>query len=684
MALRKLEEGLSCSICLDTYTDPKELQCHHIFCRVCLVRLVVRNKQGQLTLACPTCRQVMPIPANGTTGLKSAFHINHLLELRDSLSTIEVGAVGGSPDLNSVEKVSYCSEHSKKGLELYCETCGELVCLKCVIKGGKHHNHDCKELAEAFERYKGEITVSLEPMEKQLAVISKALVQLDICCRDVAKHQEGVEANIHVTVERLHETLNVRKAELITKLDEITQAKLKDLAVQRDQLETIQAQLSSCLDFTRESLRTGSHGEVLGMRTAIAEQVEELTTTLQPAMLEPNAEADMIFSVTADITTACQNYGRVVSEPDPSKFHAEGEGLKTAVVGETSIIDCHGNFKSRLLECEIVSEITGADVRSVIQKRRPNLNEITYQPTIQGKHQLHIKVSGHHIRGSPFTVAVKSPVEKLGNPIAIINKVSGSGAAFNQKGELVIAQSTAVSVLSLNGKILHSFGSRGSGQGEFSNPQGVAVDKRGNIFVADSGNHRIQKFTAKGEFLAAVGTRGSGHLQFETPYDIAINASNNKVYVVDARHRVQVLNSDLTFSSIFGEQGSGKGQFDYPYGIACDSTGKVYVADGFNNRIQVFTAEGRFLRMFGRWGGGRGELKCPTFIAVDANNVVYVCDSENYRISVFTSEGQFISSFGRKGEKRGEFTDNIGGVAVDDDNGIVCVCDRKAKCIQLF
>ena len=90
-ALEKVEERLNCSICLDIYTDPKLLQCYHVFCRQCLVPLVVRDQQGRLGLTCPSCRQVTPIdPANrGVAGLQPAFHINHLLEIQESLKKAE-------------------------------------------------------------------------------------------------------------------------------------------------------------------------------------------------------------------------------------------------------------------------------------------------------------------------------------------------------------------------------------------------------------------------------------------------------------------------------------------------------------------------------------------------------------------------------------------------------------------
>ena len=70
-----------CSICLDTYTDPKLLQCFHVYCRKCLVKLVDRDQQGQLFLSCPICRQATPVPANGVAGLQSAFLITPLLEI---------------------------------------------------------------------------------------------------------------------------------------------------------------------------------------------------------------------------------------------------------------------------------------------------------------------------------------------------------------------------------------------------------------------------------------------------------------------------------------------------------------------------------------------------------------------------------------------------------------------------
>ena len=271
------------------------------------------------------------------------------------------------------------------------------------------------------------------------------------------------------------------------------------------------------------------------------------------------------------------------------------------------------------------------------------------------------------------------------NPILTLHGVRGPwGVAINQRGEVIVAEwgGDCVSVFSPSDEKLRTFGTHGSGQGQFWCPRGVAVDGEWNILVADGVNHRIQKFTPEGQFLTAVGAKGKGPLQFDLPTDIAFNTANKKVYVTDWKNqRVQVLNSDLTFSSSFGfgKPSTGKRKFDWPRGIACDSTGKVYVADFGNDRVQVFTAEGKFLKMFGRRGAGRGELSGPIGVAVDSNDMVYVSEWANNRVSVFTSEGVFVTSFGSHGEGPG----HPYGEAVDN-SGVVYVCDHGKNSVHMF
>ena len=652
------------------------------------MQLVVRDQQGQLSLTCPNCRHTTPIPANGVASLQSAFHFNDFLEIVEEHKKPKDTATSQKGDValpDPSKKVSpYCSVHADKELELYCETCGELICFHCSLQGQKHHRHEYDLISSCYEKYKKEITPSLEPVEKQLASIKKTLALLDECCVEISDHRAAIEADIHHTTQRLHEIIDVRKTELISQLHQKTQEKLKGLAVQRDELETILAKLSSCLEFMRESLKTSSQGEVMKMKTTIIKQVKELTATFQPDVLKPNTEAGLKFKVSADVTAMIQNYGQisVPGSPDPLQCHAAGEGVEIAVIGEksTAVIQVNNSKgeargKQVLLQCELVSKLTGTVVRGDVRRIGESQYEISYQPTIKGRHLLHIKIEDQHIRGSPFPVTAKMPLENLGTPIRSIDVLNRPwGVTINKKGELVITESDehCVTVLSPSGEKILSFSTPGSGE-----LRGVTIDGEGNLLVA---KNQIQKFTWDGQFLTAV---GGGPFQFKHPKSIAFNTRNNKIYVADRDNNcIQVLNSDLSFSSIFGNRGSGKGQFNHPRGVSCDSSGQVFVADTGNNRIQVFTAEGKFTSMFGQRGSGRGELNHPFNIFVDADGIVYVSEDVNHRISVFTSEGSFVTSFGSKGKGLGQFY-RPRSIAVDN-SGVVYVCDLNNYRIQLF
>ena len=362
-AMKKLEDHLTCSICLDTYTDPKQLQCSHVFCRDCLEGLVERRASpDQPAITCPMCRHVTP--ALGPD-LQPAFHINRLLDVQASLDRV---------------KASFCPLHQGKELDLYCETCEELICSHCALKGGKHHSHNYKLLTEAFEECKGEVASSFEPIEKQMSAYSDALVQLDASCSEISDQCNAVKTVLRDTFYQLREALKTRETELISHLDYITHWKLKGLAIQRDQIETTQAQLGSCMDFMKHSLQAGGQGDVLRTRAAIAKQVRELASPIQPEIIqEPAVEADMVFFAPPGVRAVCESYGQV-SAPgfaDPTNCHASGGALETAVVGERSKITLEVlDFRKSAcrepvvsLESELVSEITGNRASCCVERR---------------------------------------------------------------------------------------------------------------------------------------------------------------------------------------------------------------------------------------------------------------------------------------------------------------------------
>ena len=460
-------------------------------------------------------------------------------------------------------------------------------------------------------------------------------------------------------------------------------------------METVHTQLVSCLSFMRESLRTGSQGEVMKMKKAVVKQIKEMTDNFKPDRLPPCELANIKFVPISELTQACQQFGRVfLQQTSPEKCYATGKGLKVAEPGERAIVVLHvvdhkGKVYTAPLEtlsCKMIFNKTDEKVNCSTKKVQGGQYEISYQATSRGRHQLHIKVEGEHIKGSPFPVTVKLPVQKLGTPIKTIGGVTLSwGVAVNQRGEVIVAEGSEhrVFIFSSTGEKLRSFGSKGSGHGQFSNPRGVAVDDDGNILVTDLNNHHIQKFTPDGKFITTVGKRGNTPLEFTVPMGLANHPLNKRVYIADRNnHRLQILNPDLTWYSSFGSYGSGSGQLSYPWDVTFDSVGNVFVADTKNHRIQVFTAEGEFLRKFGKYGSDNGELHTPTGISIDSDNVVYVTELWNHRVSVFTCKGKFLTSFGTYGSGPGQFN-GPRGIAVDK-NGVIHVSDTENHRLQLF
>ena len=684
-SFKKLDEQLLCAMCLDTYSDPKVLQCFHVYCSDCVVKLVSQNRKGRLYIPCPTCRKCTPLPTKGASGLQSAFHINELLEIRDGLK--KANSTVSSLEVNTSK--SMCSEHDDNELQLYCETCDELICLKCVTISAKHQSHKFNTPDVLVDRYKEEITLSLEAMEKKSKILETGFEQLEERCEEISIQQACIEASIHDTVKQFHEFLDIRKTELISKLHQVTQGKLKDLMHQKEEMEVLQVQLNACREFVTEKLTEGYQEEILKSKSSLIKQINELSSLFDPNSLKPSIEANVKFLVSSDVTTGCQSYGEVceVNLPDPSKCNVIGNGLEAANVGEKSTailqtIDSQGELcevSIESLQCELVSELTSSVVRGNVKRKLPSQYEISYFPTNKGKHKLYVKIEGKDIPGSPFFVVVTTPVKELSSPILKITELAKPrGVTINLQGDVVVTEKGrhCASIFSPSGERLQKFG-------DFKHPHGLAVDDEGNILIADLNGHQIQRFSPNGQFLAAVGTKGTKRLQFHLPHDIMFNTSNNKLYVADTKNdRIQVLNSDLTFFHVFGKTGSGDGCFDHPRSVACDSTGNVYVADCFNNRIQVFTANGQFVRKFGKGGHREGELDRPNSIAIDSSDKVYICEFFNHRISVFTSEGQFLTAFGKKGTKPGEFNFPTG-LAVDS-NGVVYVCDSDNNQIQAF
>lgn len=235
-------------------------------------------------------------------------------------------------------------------------------------------------------------------------------------------------------------------------------------------------------------------------------------------------------------------------------------------------------------------------------------------------------------------------------------------------------------------------GSAGTGNGQFATnqgPFGMAFDGSGNLWVVDQGNARVQKFSVSGTtatYSSQFGSAGTGNGQFNTPYDIAIKTSSGRIYVADAGNdRIQYFTSSGIYEGQWGSSGSGDGQFNLATGVAVNqTTGDVYVADVLANRVQQFTATGTFVRAWGTTGTGAGQFIAARSIAIHptTSNVV-VTDSGTGKALEFTATGTFVRSIGTTGTGDGQFT-FVDGVAFSSDGTFAVFSDPSQERIQKF
>ena len=144
----------------------------------------------------------------------------------------------------------------------------------------------------------------------------------------------------------------------------------------------------------------------------------------------------------------------------------------------------------------------------------------------------------------------------------------------------------------------------GSGPGQFYYPDGITIDSSGNLWVVDEVNDRLEEISENGEYLNEYGSKGTGNGQLSEP--VAIAYDNGHLYVTEAADdRIQEFSPKARYISKFGSEGAGDGQFEVPYAIAAGpTTHELYVTDRENNRVEIFTASGRFLSSFGSKGKG--------------------------------------------------------------------------------
>lgn len=262
---------------------------------------------------------------------------------------------------------------------------------------------------------------------------------------------------------------------------------------------------------------------------------------------------------------------------------------------------------------------------------------------------------------------------------------------------------------------LLTWGTAGTGPGQFDIPVGVAVAPNGDLYTVETQNSRVQHFTPYGGFVAMWGAYGTGPGQLKWPAGIAIDETGF-VYVADnLNQRVQKYTADGVLVASFSSGyvtgiAAGFGRVfacapgalavkvwtsagaalppivppraSAPDGAALDASGNLFVVDAGSKHVWKYSPTGTLLADWGSVGAGEGQFNYPVRAATDPQGNVYVVDHGTHRVEVFTNDGAFLGQWGSAGSGPGQFLNPIG-IAIDHD-GSVYVCDTNNQRLQKF
>ena len=701
--LDNLNEDLSCKICYEVYKKPKQLPCLHSFCVACLNRLAeTRAVNGKIQ--CPLCQRRVDVPESGTfEDFPSSFYINSLL---DVLAIKECGATQvtcGNCDKKS-EQSSYCfecsqfwcgeclnghnilrvnkehrvaaltdfqpqdfedvlkrpaickKEHHEKVLEYYCNTCEEAACQVCLNVG--HGGHEIKPLKAVTGDEKAKILAEVERAKTLIEQFTEDIAIAEADWLQVQANVEAVKRDVNSFAEAMIRVIREEQRRLITEAENIKRVEQDRLTVNKENIRNRITKIESAMKQAENLLRRGASAEIVHSRKQIEVNLQQLVAEKPGIQVKGYKKVVFKENPLSNKNLTDDGIGRVGrTDTDRVQSTAEGDGLAEATAGlEAQFVVTTKNSKGDVCYSpldRIAVEITRQGGQEPmknfqIEDKKNGSYQVRYLAADPGEREVRVTVNGEDVRGGPFP-PIRVKTRELKTRMSFGSEGTGPGqfnrpwgVAVNTHGEMAVSDDNIhrVQVFSTEGSFLYSFGEKGTGDGQFSFPRGVTYDRDDNLLVVDCENDRIQQFSRTGQFMRTFEAKGELGRNLILPQGISTSPDGNIIVADAGNKRVVVFTPEgRVLLTLHGDQ------LDPWHCVSHDN--RYFVSDWNENCIKVFSDQGDFLYQFGREGTGDGEFDCPAGLAVDKSDRLVVCDNNNNRIQLFQLDGTFCCKFGR-------------------------------------
>ena len=673
-----------------------------------LVEIFKKRKesgQGSVTMKCGKCKK-------GSEAIKwcmecrnplcqkcNEFHENW--EDFESHKTVPINeflqnpiqALAGTP-----EKAEFCKlvAHSEQKLDLYCKTCSKLICQYCTLKdhprGHRDHDFDFVD-DEMMDEEREKMKQVTAPLKQLLEQVRNGVKKIEHCEKQVDIESETNIKKIRATYGEVYKLLKQQEEETVGKVNTIKTSFKKTLAVQKESAKFVESQLVSCDEFSNKIVTVNRTRQLLTYNKWIENRVDEVTKQVEHTSLDPECKpSDMIVichdpvefvnDSVCDVSCLphlpdCTVSGPVVIS-DPVKVTVTLKDIfGSPVVNQSKDLEIRCNKERELLQ------------NTHIEEESRGQYHIWYNPKRKEDHSLSVYWRGLEVNHEETKVSTN--IRDYNQEVKIIDNYGPTNKkltspyllAKGPNNELIVCDYSTkqLVVFDKHFQYSHVIGGAG-GNGKFQNVTGIAVDKKGYLYVADCDLHCIQKFKLNGEFISQFGSKGTANSQFRDPYGLVLSQSE-LLFVCDRNnHRIEVFQHGH-FQYCFGQHGTEPGTFNEPVDLTLsNSEDQLFITEFSNNRIQVFTAKGQFLKVFGNFTDVPFKLQYPVGIHYTPDGHLLISSNDTNCVLVFEEDGKFRSAIEGTYQGKKRFSNPCGVVMMD--NGHIVIADFGGNRLVVF